>query len=44
MDFISISYRGLITFFLLDTIEWICWPDHVKNLAGFCVPTCPTGK
>lgn len=24
--------------------EWICWPDHVKNLAGICVPTCPTGK
>ncbi|CAK1598414.1 unnamed protein product [Parnassius mnemosyne] len=20
-----------------------CFPDHVKNLAGFCVPTCPIG-
>ncbi|XP_026322063.1 von Willebrand factor D and EGF domain-containing protein-like [Hyposmocoma kahamanoa] len=20
-----------------------CFPDHVKNLAGFCTPTCPIG-
>ncbi|XP_047526004.1 fibrillin-1-like isoform X1 [Pieris napi] len=20
-----------------------CFPDHVKNLAGFCIPTCPIG-
>lgn len=24
--------------------ECICYPDHVKNLAGFCVPTCPIGE
>lgn len=20
-----------------------CYPDHVTNLAGYCVPTCPIG-
>ncbi|KPJ19253.1 Putative surface protein bspA-like [Papilio machaon] len=20
-----------------------CFPDHVKNVAGFCIPTCPIG-
>ncbi|VVC98417.1 unnamed protein product [Leptidea sinapis] len=20
-----------------------CFPDHVKNLAGYCIPTCPIG-
>lgn len=24
--------------------ECICYPDHVKNFAGFCVPTCPNGE
>lgn len=24
--------------------ECICYPDHVKNLADFCVPTCPIGE
>lgn len=23
--------------------ECICYPEHVKNLAGFCVPVCPVG-
>lgn len=23
--------------------ECICFPEHVKNLAGYCVPTCPIG-
>lgn len=21
-----------------------CFPDHVQNLAGYCVATCPIGK
>lgn len=21
-----------------------CYPDHVQNLAGYCVATCPIGK
>ncbi len=21
-----------------------CYPDHVQNLAGFCVSTCPIGE
>lgn len=24
--------------------ECICYPDHVKNLDDYCVPTCPVGK
>lgn len=24
--------------------DCICYPDHVKNLADFCVPTCPIGE
>lgn len=24
--------------------ECICFPEHVKNLAGYCVPTCPIGE
>lgn len=23
--------------------ECICYPNHLKNLAGYCVPTCPIG-
>lgn len=21
-----------------------CYPDHVRNFGGFCLPTCPIGE